>query len=104
MLLKNFKRIYDERFTIMYLDEFNDDYLNISIYLKSKYEKIIAYIFNVSTNIDYRKNDKCKKLISHILERLVELGINKAVLQTEKIYKRMEFKEILRAIKYTTCY
>ena len=71
------------------------------------YEKNIAYIYNVTTNIDYRKNGICKKLMSHILERLMELGINKAVLQTEKgfypekIYKSLGFKEILRAVKYT---
>ena len=45
--------------------------------------------------------------MSHIGRRLIQLGINKVVLQTEvgfypeKVYKSMGFKEILKGIQYT---
>ena len=71
------------------------------------YGKNIAYIYNVTTNLDYRKKGICKELMSHSLERLTKIGLDKAVLQTEKgfypekIYKSIGFKEILRAVKYT---
>lgn len=71
------------------------------------YEKEIAYIYNVTTNINYRRMGICKQLMSHIFKRLVELGIDKVVLQTEKgfypekIYKGMGFKEIFIGVKYT---
>ena len=71
------------------------------------YEKEIAYIYNVTTNTEYRKKGICKQLMSHIGKRLIQLGIDKVVLQTEagfypeKIYKNMGFKEILRGIQYT---
>lgn len=71
------------------------------------YEKEIAYIYNVTTDINYRKMGICKKLMSHIFKRLTEVGIDTAVLQTEagfypeKIYKRMGFKELFKGVKYT---
>ncbi len=71
------------------------------------YEKEIAYIYNVTTNMAYRKKGVCKQLMSHIGRRLIQLGINKVVLQTEvgfypeKVYKSMGFKEILKGIQYT---
>lgn len=71
------------------------------------YEKEIAYIYNVTTNVDYRKKGICKNLMTHVFERLVEIGIDEVVLQTEsgfypeKIYKNMGFKEIFKGVKYT---
>lgn len=71
------------------------------------YEKEIAYIYNVTTDINYRNKGVCKELMSYVLSRLNELGIDQAVLQTEKgfyperIYKNLGFKELFRAIKYT---
>lgn len=71
------------------------------------YEKELAYIYNVTTNINYRNMGICKSLMFHIFKRLKELGIDNVVLQTEpgsypeKIYKGMGFKEIFKAIKYT---
>lgn len=70
------------------------------------YEKEIAYIYNVTTYINYRKMGICKKLMLHIFKRLIEVGIDVAVLQTEvgfypeKIYKRMGFKELIKGVKY----
>lgn len=34
------------------------------------YEKEIAYIYNVTTNVNYRKTGICKQLMSHIFKRL----------------------------------
>lgn len=71
------------------------------------YEKEIAYIYNVTTNVDYRKKGICKQLMLYVFKRLVEIGIDEVVLQTErgfypeKIYKSMGFREIFRGIKYT---
>lgn len=71
------------------------------------YAKEIAYIYNVTTDINYRKKGICKELMSHVLLRLNKLGIDQAVLQTEKgfypekIYKNLGFKELFRAVKYT---
>ncbi len=71
------------------------------------YEKEIAYIYNVTTNIDFRRMGICKQFMSHIFKRLTQIGIDKAVLQTEtgfypeKIYKSMGFKEIFKGIQYT---
>ncbi len=71
------------------------------------YEKEIAYIYNVTTNVNYRKMGICKQLMSHIFKRLTQIGVDKVVLQTEagfypeKIYKSMGFKEIFKGIKYT---
>ncbi len=71
------------------------------------YEREIAYIYNVTTKIAYRKKGVCKELMSHIGKRLIQLGIDKVVLQTEagfypeKVYKSMGFKEILKGIQYT---
>ena len=71
------------------------------------YEEEIAYIYNVTTDINYRKMGICKRLMLHIFKRLTEIGIEKVVLQTEagfypeKIYKSMGFKEIFKGVKYT---
>lgn len=71
------------------------------------YEKDIAYIYNVTTNINYRKKGVCKQLMSYIFNRLIEIGRDEVVLQTEagfypeKIYKSMGFKEIFKGVKYT---
>lgn len=71
------------------------------------YEKEIAYIYNVTTNINYRKMGICKNMMFSIFKRLTEIGIDKVVLQTEtgfypeKIYKSMGFKEIFKGVKYT---
>ncbi|MBQ6991539.1 MAG: GNAT family N-acetyltransferase [Clostridia bacterium] len=71
------------------------------------YEKEIAYIYNVTTDVNYRRKGVCKQLMSHIFNRLIEIGIDEVVLQTEsgfypeKIYKKMGFKEIFKGIKYT---
>lgn len=46
------------------------------------YEKEIAYIYKVTTDINYRKMGICKKLMSHIFKRLTEVGIDVVVLQT----------------------
>lgn len=70
------------------------------------YEKEIAYIYNVTTDINYRKMGICKKLMLHIFKRLIEVGIDGVVLQTEvgfypeKIYKSMGFKELFKGVKY----
>jgi len=71
------------------------------------YNKEIAFIYNITTNLNYRKNGVCKELMSYVINRINELNIDMAVLQTEKgfypeqIYKNMGFKEIFRAVKYT---
>lgn len=45
--------------------------------------------------------------MSHIFNRLIEIGIDEVVLQTEvgfypeKIYKSMGFKELFKGVKYT---
>jgi len=71
------------------------------------YEKEIAYIYNVTTNVNYRKIGICKQLMSYVFKRLIEIGIDEVVLQTEKgfyperIYKGMGFKEIFIGMKYT---
>ena len=71
------------------------------------YEKEIAYIYNVTTDINYRKMGICKKLMSYIFKRLTNLEIDVVVLQTEvgfypeKIYKSMGFKELFKGVKYT---
>lgn len=71
------------------------------------YEKEIAYIYNVTTDINYRKMGICKKLMFHIFKRLTEVGIDVVVLQTEegfypeKIYKSMGFKELFKGVKFT---
>lgn len=71
------------------------------------YEKQIAYLYNVTTNANYRRNGICKQLMSYIFNRLIEIGIDEVVLQTEsgfypeKIYKSMGFKEIFKGVKYT---
>lgn len=71
------------------------------------YEKEFAYIYNVTTDVNYRKMGICKKLMSHIFKRLTEIGIDVVVLQTEvgfypeKIYKSMGFKELFKGVKYT---
>ncbi len=71
------------------------------------YEKEIAYIYKVTTDINYRKMGICKKLMSHIFKRLTEVGIDVVVLQTEEgfypeeIYKRMGFKELFKGVKFT---
>lgn len=71
------------------------------------YEKEVAYIYNVTTNVNYRKKGVCKQLMSHIFNRLIEIGIDEVVLQTEvgfypeKIYKSMGFKELFKGVKYT---
>lgn len=71
------------------------------------YEEEIAYIYNVTTDVDYRKMGICKQLMSHVFKRLIEIGIDEVVLQTEegfypeKIYKSMGFKELFKGVKYT---
>lgn len=71
------------------------------------YEREIAYIYNVTTDVDYRKKGICKQLMSHVFKRLTEIGIDEVVLQTEegfypeKLYKSMGFKELFRGVKYT---
>ncbi len=71
------------------------------------YEKEIAYIYNVTTDINYRKMGICKNLMLYVFKRLTEIGIDKVVLQTEtgfypeKIYKNMGFKELFKGVKYT---
>lgn len=71
------------------------------------YNKEIAFIYNITTNLHYRKNGVCKELMSYVLNRINELNIDTAVLQTEKgfypekIYKNMGFKELFRTIQYT---
>lgn len=71
------------------------------------YEKEIAYIYNVTTDINYRKMGICKQLMSYVFKRLIEIGIDEVVLQTEagfypeKIYKSIGFKELFRGVKYT---
>lgn len=70
------------------------------------YEKEIAYIYNVTTDINYRNNGICRSLMSHIMKRLQEIGIDQVVLQTErgfypeKIYQKMGFKELFRGVTY----
>lgn len=62
------------------------------------YGEEIAYIYNVTTDINYRKMGICKKLMLNIFKRLTEIGIDAVTLQTEvgfypeKIYKSMGFK------------
>lgn len=71
------------------------------------YEKEIAYIYNVTTNANYRGKGICKQLMSYVFNRLIEIGIDEVVLQTEegfypeRIYKNMGFKEIFKGVKYT---
>lgn len=71
------------------------------------YEKEIAYIYNVTTNINYRRRGICNRLMATVLERLASLNVKQAVLQTEKgfypekIYKNMGFKELFEGVKYT---
>lgn len=71
------------------------------------YEKEIAYIYNVTTNANYRRKGICKQLMSYIFNRLIEIGIDEVVLQTEagfypeEIYKNMGFNKIFRGVKYT---
>ena len=71
------------------------------------FNKEIAFIYNITTNLNYRKYGVCKELMSYVINRINELNIDMAVLQTEKgfypeqIYKKMGFKELFRAIKYT---
>lgn len=71
------------------------------------YEREIAYIYNVTTDVDYRKMGICKQLMSHVFKRLIEIGIDEVVLQTEKgfypekNYKSMGFKELFKGVKYT---
>lgn len=71
------------------------------------YEKEIAFIYNVTTNVNYRRMGICKQLMSYVFKRLIEIGIDNVVLQTEmgfypeKIYKGIGFKEIFKGVKYT---
>lgn len=71
------------------------------------YEKEIAYIYNVTTDVNFRKMGICKQLMSYVFKRLTEVGIDEVVLQTEvgfypeKIYKSMGFKELFKGVKYT---
>lgn len=94
----------DKFTTEHYIARYNDKIVGT---ITIMYEKEIAYIYNVTTNINYRKKGICKELMSYVLRRLAEIGINEAVLQTEagfypeKIYKKMGFKEIFRGVKYT---
>lgn len=71
------------------------------------YQEKIAYIYNVTTNLNDRKRGICKELMSYVIERLAKINIEKVVLQTElgfypeKIYKNMGFQEIFKGVKYT---
>lgn len=71
------------------------------------YQEKIAYIYNVTTNFNYRKRGICKELMSYVIQRLAKISVEQAVLQTEfdfypeKIYKNMGFKEIFKGLKYT---
>ena len=54
LLFKNSQRFDNERFTIMYLDEFDDDYLNLAINIKSQnaeeFENDFAKIKEIMNN------------------------------------------------------
>ena len=105
--IKNSCYINGQFFTEHYVAKFNNQIVGT---ITIMYEKELAYIYNVTTKIDYKKMGICKELMSHTLNRLTKIGIDKAVLQTEKgfypetIYKSIGFKEILRAVKYTEKY
>lgn len=71
------------------------------------YKQDIAYIYNVTTNINHRKKGICKQLVFYIINRLIDLKIDRVILQTEwgfypeKVYKKMGFRNLCTAIKYT---
>lgn len=96
--------IKDKFITEHYIAKYNKEPVGT---ITIMYEGKIAYIYNVTTNINYRNMGICKSLISYIFKRLKKIGIYNVVLQTEqgyypeKIYKNMGFKEIFKAIKYT---
>lgn len=102
--IKNSCYINDQFITEHYVAKYNNKIVGT---ITIMYEREIAYIYNVTTKLEYRKMGICKELFSNILSRLTKIGIDKAVLQTEKgyypemIYKSLGFKEILRAVKYT---
>lgn len=71
------------------------------------YEKNIAFIYNVTANVKFRRKGVCSQLMNHVVQILNNIGIEKIILQTapgyypEKIYKNMGFKELFYGVKYT---
>lgn len=58
-----------------------------------------AIIYNVTTNKKYQRQGVCKKMMSDIIQDLIKLNIDEVCVQTEqgfyteKVYKKMGFKE-----------
>lgn len=74
--------------------------------LTAIYNEKVGYIYNVTTNKEYKRKGICNKLLQESIKELRKKGIGTICLQTEKgfytqeVYKRLGFKEILIGTAY----
>lgn len=67
----------------------------------------IAFIYNVTTHKEYKKNGVCKEMMSYVIKDLYDNGVRLVCLQTEKgfyteqVYENMGFKKIFEGVAYS---